>query len=121
VIQHLAPGGRDGVGGVAQDVQQADAIEPEPWHERKLDEPFTRDRQRLSVLIVVSNNRQTLTRRYIYRHNIGDRKPGDFAFVLMFEPDDIQLAAALIDFAFAVKGSAHAIVGESLLRLFLLL
>ena len=41
-VQQLAPRGGDRVGGVAEDVQQADVVEPQPRHERVFHERRTR-------------------------------------------------------------------------------
>ena len=57
-VEHLAPRSRDGVRGVAEDVQQADVVETKTRHERVFDERGSCFGQLLIVLVVVAHDRQ---------------------------------------------------------------
>ena len=100
-IEQLAPSCRDGVDGVAQDVQQPNVIEPEAGHEGVLDEVLARLRQ-FAVLIVVPHDGQDLLGAGVDRHPVGDLEAGHLALEFMFKALDVQLAVALIDLAVAV-------------------
>ena len=107
-VQHLAPSRRDGVGGVAEDVEQANVVEAEAGDEGVLDEVRARLGQVCLVLVVVADDGQDFAGGQVDGHPVGDLKAGLLALVLVLEAGNVQLAVALVDLAVAVLGPEGA-------------
>ena len=107
-VQHFAPRRRDGVGGVAENVEQADVVEAEAGHEGVLDEVRARLGKLGLVLVVVADNGQDFAGGQVDGHAVGDLQPALLALVLVLEAGDVQLAVDLVYLAVAVLGAEAA-------------
>ena len=103
-VKQFSPRGGDGVGGVAEDVEQADVVEAEARHEGVLDEVGAGLGERRLVLVVVADDGQDFAGGQVDGHPVGDLKPALLALVLVLEAGDVQLAIDLVDLAVAVLG-----------------
>ena len=86
-------------------MQQADVVEPEARHERKLDEDATGDRQLLGLFLVVSDDGQDCLGRDVYRDAVGNLQAGLFTLELVRVLLQVQLAVALVDLVVAIFGA----------------
>ena len=104
-IQQLPPRGGDRVGGVAEDVQKPNVVEPKPRHERVLDKRGAGLRQHPSFgLVVVAGDGQDFARRHINGHAVRDFQPSDLALELVFKLLDVQFAVDFVNLAVTVIG-----------------
>ncbi len=117
-VEGFAPRRSQRLGGVAEDIQQADTVEAEAGDEHEHHEPIAR-RLALVLLAPVAADFEDLLAVLVDCHAVGQRQSSRFAVALVLEAANIEFAIALVDGVLAILGllgnDLHALnIGDGL-------